>query len=64
MRASGEEIPDYDGHTWNAHWDQVNDAENYGAVRDLPVWHFYRAAALHRTYVLRDLLPKYGLAVN
>lgn len=62
--SGGEKIPEYDGHIWNKQWDQLNNAENYEAARDLPIWQFYRAAALHRTYVLRDLLPKHGLAVN
>ena len=40
------------------------DAEGYQAARELPIWQFYRAASLHRTYVLRDLLPKHGLIVD
>jgi len=28
------------------------------------VWRFYQATSLHRTYVLRDLLPKHGLIVD
>ena len=59
-----EEISEYDGHAWNAQWDQLDGAEDYRAAMDLPVWQFYWAASLHRTYVLRDLLPKYGLIVD
>lgn len=60
----GEEIPEYEGYSWNDQWDQLDGSEDYRAAKDLPVWQFYRAAALHRTYVIRDLLPKYELAVN
>ena len=59
-----EEIPEYDGHAWNVQWEDLDGSENNEAAMDLPVWQFYRAAALHRTYVLRDLLPKYGLIVD
>ena len=59
-----KEISEYDGHAWNAQWDQLDGAEDYRDAMDLPVWQFYRAASLHRTYVLRDLLPKYGVIVD
>jgi len=29
----------------------------------LPVYRFHQAAAYHRYYMLKDLLPKYGIAV-
>jgi hypothetical protein len=29
----------------------------------LPAYHFHQAAALHRNFVLRQLLPKHGLYV-
>ena len=59
-----EEIPEYDGHAWNVRWEDLDGREDNEAAMDLPVWQFYRAAAMHRTYVLRDLLPKYGLIVD
>ena len=62
--AGDEDIPEYDGHAWNEQWQGLDGAEDYQAAAGLPVWQFYRAAALHRTYVLRDLLPKYGLVVD
>ena len=62
--AGDEDIPEYDGRGWNEQWDQLDGAADYQAAGSLPVWQFYRAAALHRTYVLRDLLPKYGLVVD
>ena len=62
--AGGEEIPDYEGEAWNEQWDRLDDSESCDAAMDLPVWRFDQAASLHRTYVLRDLLPKHGLIVD
>lgn len=59
-----ESIPEYDGGDWNEQWDSLDDKESYDAAMDLDIWRFYQAASLHRTYVLRDLLPKRGLIVN
>ena len=60
----GEEIPDYEGNDWNARWEELNENDGYQSAMDTPIWHFYQAASLHRTYVLRDLLPKHGLIVD
>lgn len=62
--AGGEEIPDYEGEDWNRAWEGLDGGESYRAALDLPVWRFYQAASLHRSYVLRDLLPKHGLIVD
>ena len=62
--AGDETIPDYGGLGWNEQWEDLDGNENNEAAIDLPVWQFYRAAAMHRTYVLRDLLPKHGLLVD
>ncbi len=62
--AAGETIPEYEGDTWNEQWDELNGSEDYRAAMDSPIWRFYQAASLHRTYVLRDLLPKHGLIVD
>ena len=61
---AGETITDYDGDAWKHQWDSLDDSESYNAAMDLPAWGFYQAAALHRTYVLRDLLPKHGLIAD
>ena len=60
----GEEIPDYDGQAWNARWRELDGSEHSPDVLAEPIWLFYQAAAVHRTYVLRDLLPQHGLVVN
>ena len=62
--AGDETIPEYDGRAWNGQWEELDGKEENDAAIDLPVWQFYRAAAVHRTYMLRDLLPKYGLIVD
>jgi hypothetical protein len=62
--ADGADIPDYEGTGWNARWDEMDGSEHGGEAFAEPVWLFYQAAALHRTYVLRDLLPSYSLIVN
>ena len=61
---TGEKFLEYDGKNWNDQWDDLNDNESYTDAMNLAVWHFYQAAAVHRTYVLRDLLPRHGLIVN
>ncbi len=60
----GESIPDYDGESWNEEWESFHKKENYSQAIKSQVWRFYRAAAIHRTYVLRDLLPHYDLVVD
>lgn len=59
-----ETIPEYDGEDWNDQWDKLDGEADYRTAMDLPVWRFYQAASLHRTYVLRDLLPKHRLIVD
>ena len=61
---AGESIPEYEGDAWNEQWDKLDGSEDCRAAMDLPIWRFYQAASLHRIYVLRDLLPKYGLIVD
>ena len=60
-----ESIPSYDDHDWNMQ--RENLAENIvdsAAVFQKPVFQFYQAAAAHRVYVLRDLLPRHELLGN
>ena len=58
----GERIPRYEEHDWDEQRERL--AENRAdssVVLDRPVFQFYQAAAAHRVYVLRDLLPEHGL---
>lgn len=60
----GVKIPEYSGEVWNADWTNLDGAPDSEVVLKKPIWHFYQAAAIHRTYVLRDLLPSHGLIVD
>jgi hypothetical protein len=62
--AGGETIPEYDGEDWNDDWEALDGGDDYYVATVSPIWRFYQAAALHRTYVIRDLLPKYDLVIN
>ena len=64
LGGEGEGIPDYEGEDWNRQWEELNGAEDFGHAMGTPIWRFYQAASLHRTYVLRDLLPKHNLIVD
>ena len=64
LGGDGEEIPEYEGNNWNEQWERLNENECYQSAMDTPIWRFYQAASLHRTFVLRDLLPKHGLIVD
>ena len=58
----GETIAVYtpEGKEWNAARKRLSEKTSEEAL-DEPVYQFYQAAALHRVYVLRDLLPEHGL---
>ncbi len=62
--SSGARIPDYEGHAWNDRWGELDETERGRDALSEPIWLFYRAAAMHRIYVLRDLLPRHGLVVD
>ena len=65
-----EDIPPYTGHDWLETLEDWRSRQGTDrAVRSHEVvesdtFRFYQAAAIHRTFVLRDLLPTHGLAVN
>ena len=61
---AGETIPEYEGEGWNERWESLDGGDDYRAAMETHIWHFYQAAALHRAYVLRDLLPGHGLIVD
>ena len=60
----GESIPDYDGASWNEEWKSFDGKESYLPVLKSSIWRFYQAAAIHRVFVLRDLLPAHDLVVD
>ena len=60
----GERIPIYEGEKWNEQWENLDGQEDYHTAMETPIWHFYQASAMHRTYIIRDLLPTHGLIIN
>ncbi|MCY9862464.1 hypothetical protein CWO27_07710 [Vibrio sp. 10N.286.51.C3] len=57
---AAEAIPVYSD--WNVDFEQLETLESEEAM-STSVYKFYQAASYHRWYVLRELLPKYGLMV-
>ena len=58
-----EKIPEYDPHKWE---DERNNFVNLTKSTDaakLDIYKFYQAASYHKHYVLRELLPKYGIII-
>ena len=57
-------IPEYNVNKgWNKDRDDFPGLADVKMAKDFSVYHFYQAASLHRHYVLRELLPKYGIVV-
>ena len=62
---AGKQIPGYEDHDWDEQREQLaHNREDSSGVLDKPVFQFYQAAAAHRVYVLRDLLPAHGLLAD
>lgn len=61
-----EEFLSYPGDNWkedikNLKKESITDSFS---VKEMQVFKFYQAAAIYRTHVLRDLLPKHGLIMD
>lgn len=57
-------VPVYSAGLWRTEWDRMKVDPVIGDVAlNTNVMKFYQAAAFHRNYVLRDLLPSSGLVV-
>ena len=60
-----EEILPYQGEQWQQGLDRMKDnSEHSSAALEQPIFRFFQAAALHRTFVLRELLPRHNLVVD
>ena len=59
-----ESILPYRGESWKRGLESLRKATDSRKALDKPIFHFFQAAATHRTFVLRDLLPKHGLVVD
>ncbi len=60
----GESIPVYHENEWHDQRDNFSEYEDSADLRKLNAYRFYQSAALHRTYVLRDLLPRHGIVID
>lgn len=58
-----EEIPDYRGNEWHNNREDLGREKDSRIAPGLPVFRFYQAASVHRTNVIRHLLPEQELIV-
>ena len=59
------DIPEYSSDEWMDEWNSLKQsAENSDRVHTTNIFQFYRAAAYHRVFILRELLPNHGLIVD
>ena len=56
-------IPDYDVEVMDGSRKNLCSLQGASDVRSERAYRFYQAAAIHRCYVLRELLPKHGVVV-
>jgi hypothetical protein len=59
-----ESIADYDEDVWHNERENLSESEDSGESLNRPIYRFYQAAAVHRTHVLRNLLPHHKLIVT
>lgn len=62
-RSGGEPIPDYSHDEWRRQTQQLATLETPQMASAMPAYHFHQAAAVHRYYVLRELLPSHGIYI-
>jgi len=58
-----DEIPDHQEGNWTIELKSFDRGKNSEEVRRRSSYRFFQATNLHRTYVLRELLPAHGLMV-
>jgi hypothetical protein len=56
-------IPEYDSAAMSASRSSLTQLSNASEAAKTPAYRFFQAAAAHRWYVLRDLLPAHGIAI-
>ena len=59
-----ESILPYQGASWKRELDGLRRATDSRKALDKSIFRFFQAAAAHRTFVLRDLLPRHGLVAD
>lgn len=61
--SAGEVVPDYDPGQWRDALQGLATVADPAAALDLPAYRFQQAAATHRHYMLRELLPAHGIVL-
>jgi hypothetical protein len=61
--ATGETVPDYDPFAWRAQLASLSSLNSPSEALGVPAYRFQQAAAMHRQFVLRELLPKHGIVL-
>jgi hypothetical protein len=59
----GESIPDYDPSAWRFQLASLSSLDRPAGALNVPAYRFQEAAAMHRHFVLRELLPKHGIVL-
>lgn len=60
----GEQVPEYNEKEWLDALENIEQYDDAEQAIGLDVFRFLQAAAVHRTFVLRELLPEHGLLVR
>jgi len=64
FKSGPEDIPLYDANNWHNQRENLERERYSTGINKLSIYHFYQAASVFRTYVLRELLPSHGLIVT
>jgi len=62
-RKEDEPLPDYNHFEWRQQTDALAKLDKPEDASEVPAYQFHQAAAMHRNYVLRELLPDNGILV-
>lgn len=62
--SGSEAIPVYNANAWHNQRENLKREKKSKKINTLSIYHFYQAASIYRTYVLRVLLPSKGLIVT
>lgn len=58
-----EEIPPYKGQMWKNSCEELASCPECALITEMDVYKFFQAAAIHKTYVLQELLPAHDISV-
>lgn len=64
LYVGNDAIPSYDAHEWHLQRGTFSTLDDSREALKMPVFRYCQAAALHRTYILRDLLPGHDLVID